>query len=104
MTNTTTTTNTNNTANREECVKMKQQQPDAKEAKLFYRKILERTDHKRSRMDKENEKIVTRIRIRPIGENTPLITQSNSKKYLLGFWFKKFSFIHGRVAIERNRW
>ena len=64
-------------------------------------------------MDKQYDKRTRRTWRRPQSGNTHQFTQNNTKKIsnwktpghdgIHGFWFKKFIFIHGRLALEMNR-
>ena len=59
-------------------------------------------------MDKSYDKRFRRARRKPESGNTHRFTQNKTKKSINdhdeihGFWFKKFTFIHDRLAQEMN--
>ena len=59
-------------------------------------------------MDKQYDKRLRRARRRPKSGNTHQFTQNDTKENIKldgidGFWFKKFTSIHDRLALEMNR-
>ena len=64
-------------------------------------------------MDKRNDKRTRRTRRRPESGNTHQFTQNDTRKIsnrktlghdeIHGFWFKKFTSIHDRLALEMSR-
>ena len=59
-------------------------------------------------MDKQHCKRTRGAWRRPKNGNTPRLTKSNTEKnikleYAKPWWFKKFTSIHGRLALEMNR-
>ena len=86
------------------------QQPDARETEQFWSKIRQPGEHKKSRMDKQHGKIIRWTRRRSKSGNTHRFTQNNTKKIsnwkipgyngIDGCWFKKFTSIRDRLALE----
>ena len=64
-------------------------------------------------MDKQYDKSIRRVQRKPKSGNTHQFTQNDTKKIsnwkmpghdgIHGFWFKKFTSIHDRLALEMNR-
>ena len=64
-------------------------------------------------MNKQHDKRIRRTRIRPESGNRHRFTQNDTKKIsnwktpdndgIHGFWFKKFTSIHHRLALEMNK-
>ena len=63
-------------------------------------------------MDKQYDKRIRRARRKPENGNTHRFTQKDTKEIsnlktpghdgIYGFWFKKFTSIHDRLALEKN--
>ena len=64
-------------------------------------------------MDKQYDKRTRRTQRRPVSRNTHRFTQNDTKKIsnwktpghdgIHGFWLKKFTSIHNRLALEMNK-
>ena len=75
--------------------------------KWFRRKIWERKDHNKRRINKQHGNIIANARRRFLGEHTPLETISKLEKpwpsrHVWIFVLKKFTSIHDKLATEMN--
>ena len=89
------------------------QQEDDKKTKRFWSKIWERGEHRKVEWISNMKKVLewleeaqkTKIHLdslRATRKNVPnLKTPGHNGKHV--YWFKKLTFIHDRLAIERNR-
>ena len=87
--------------------------PDTRETEQFSSKIWQPREEQKSQTDKQYDKRIRRARRRLESGNTHRFTQNNTKKVsnletpghdeIHGFWFKKFTSIHDKQALEMNR-